>query len=120
MSSHCGRYPGCGCSKSMGTKCHLPNGHTELNKIEQAITTLSFVADKLFMAEFRVKIKWYTDLLHEVMKKRSLEVLPAALLICDTYYIKGNEFALIMVLAATVEIIEQQKNNNELHSNSKG
>ena len=26
MSSHCGRYPNCGCSSVAGTKCHLPYG----------------------------------------------------------------------------------------------
>lgn len=26
MSSHCSRYPNCGCSKEIGTKCHLPHG----------------------------------------------------------------------------------------------
>lgn len=26
MSSHCSRYPECGCSKEIGTKCHLPYG----------------------------------------------------------------------------------------------
>lgn len=25
MSSHCSRYPACGCSPDIGTKCHLPN-----------------------------------------------------------------------------------------------
>ena len=25
MSTHCPRYPECGCSESFGTKCHLPD-----------------------------------------------------------------------------------------------
>jgi len=30
MSTHCGRYPNCGCSSYIGTKCHLPEGHPAL------------------------------------------------------------------------------------------
>lgn len=30
MSSHCNRYPSCGCSSSVGTKCQLPEGDTRL------------------------------------------------------------------------------------------
>ncbi len=32
MSSHCGRYPNCGCSKEVGTKCHLPDDHSKLKE----------------------------------------------------------------------------------------
>lgn len=34
MSSHCNRYPECGCNSYCGTKCHLPDGHLDLLKIE--------------------------------------------------------------------------------------
>lgn len=34
MSSHCNRYPGCGCDSHMGTKCSLPDGHEDLLKKE--------------------------------------------------------------------------------------
>lgn len=34
MSSHCGRYPGCGCSSQIGTKCHLPDGDPRLGQKE--------------------------------------------------------------------------------------
>ena len=34
MSSHCGRYPKCGCSSVMGTKCHLPDGDMRLGEKE--------------------------------------------------------------------------------------
>jgi hypothetical protein len=30
MSTHCGRYPSCGCSSYIGTKCQLPEGHPPL------------------------------------------------------------------------------------------
>ena len=30
MSSHCSRYPTCGCSNSVGTKCYLPEGDSRL------------------------------------------------------------------------------------------
>lgn len=29
MSSHCNRYPSCGCSSSIGTKCHLVESDTK-------------------------------------------------------------------------------------------
>lgn len=34
MSSHCGRYPGCGCSSVVGTKCHLPDNDPSLKEKE--------------------------------------------------------------------------------------
>lgn len=34
MSSHCNRYPKCGCSPEIGSKCHLPEGHPSLSKME--------------------------------------------------------------------------------------
>lgn len=37
MSSHCNRYPGCGCSSSVGTKCHLPEGDTRLLQKETEV-----------------------------------------------------------------------------------
>lgn len=30
MSSHCSRYPVCGCYNDYGTKCHLPDGDDRL------------------------------------------------------------------------------------------
>ncbi len=30
MSSHCNRYPGCGCGSYVGTKCQLPEGDLRL------------------------------------------------------------------------------------------
>lgn len=30
MSSHCGRYPSCGCTKEIGSKCQLPSEHPRL------------------------------------------------------------------------------------------
>lgn len=32
MSSHCSRYPGCGCDSNCGTKCHLPDGDPRLSE----------------------------------------------------------------------------------------
>lgn len=34
MSSHCGRYPGCGCNSYCGTKCQLPEGDPRLKEKE--------------------------------------------------------------------------------------
>ena len=34
MSSHCGRYPGCGCTSHIGTKCHLPADDPRLKEKE--------------------------------------------------------------------------------------
>lgn len=34
MSSHCNRYPGCGCLPDVGTKCHLEEGNPKLNEKE--------------------------------------------------------------------------------------
>lgn len=35
MSSHCNRYPACGCLPDIGTKCQLPDGHVLLLRAEQ-------------------------------------------------------------------------------------
>ena len=37
MSSHCGRYPNCGCGSDMGTKCHLDPGDPQLLENEKNI-----------------------------------------------------------------------------------
>jgi len=34
MSSHCSRYPGCGCSSVIGTKCHLKDDDSRLKDKE--------------------------------------------------------------------------------------
>lgn len=34
MSSHCDRYPDCGCSSVIGTKCHLDGIDERLGQIE--------------------------------------------------------------------------------------
>lgn len=35
MSSHCNRYPNCGCRSDLGTKCHLPDGDPRLQEKEK-------------------------------------------------------------------------------------
>lgn len=34
MSSHCNRYPSCGCNSQVGTKCQLPADDPRLQQIE--------------------------------------------------------------------------------------
>lgn len=35
MSSHCNRYTTCGCTKEIGSKCQLPDGHPRLLEKEE-------------------------------------------------------------------------------------
>lgn len=37
MSSHCNRYPSCGCNSYMGTKCQLPADDPRLQQKEEEI-----------------------------------------------------------------------------------
>lgn len=37
MSSHCNRYPGCGCGSYVGTKCALPDNDPMLKQQEETI-----------------------------------------------------------------------------------
>ncbi len=37
MSSHCARYPKCGCPASIGTKCQLEDGNPRLGVVEPEI-----------------------------------------------------------------------------------
>lgn len=46
MSSHCSRYPSCGCSSSCGTKCQLPAGHPALLEKEPTIEEIKLKSDE--------------------------------------------------------------------------
>lgn len=54
MSSHCNRYPNCGCLPSVGTKCHLPEGDSKLlnKEIEPTEEEMNEFRKKLGLKHF--------------------------------------------------------------------
>ncbi len=49
MSTHCSRFPKCGCLKTIGTKCHLPEGDIRLMETEREPTDKDLIAFRKFM-----------------------------------------------------------------------
>lgn len=47
MSSHCSRYPACGCTSSIGVKCHLSEGDPRLLEKEVDNTADEIDWDKI-------------------------------------------------------------------------
>lgn len=44
MSSHCSKYPGCGCGPDVGTKCHMENyDQAEQDKINEQYKQIEFL-----------------------------------------------------------------------------
>ena len=66
-------------------------------------------AKKLFGAEYKAKIQWYIDTLNNYSAHYKVETLKAVIAICQTDIVKGNGMALMLFMAAAVEIIEPSK-----------
>lgn len=66
-------------------------------------------AQKLFGEEYPLKIRWYIDTLNAFSLKHGLETLNAVICICKENSIRNNGVALMMFIAAAVEIIEPSK-----------
>jgi peptide deformylase len=63
-------------------------------------------AKVLFADEYEKKIKWYKNVILRVCKDHSCDTLKAVLFICNMESIKDNGTAVMMFMAAAVEIVE--------------
>lgn len=63
----------------------------------------------LYGTEYQHKIKWYIDTLNGYAKHKSLDTLPAVIDYCSLPDVKENETAVMLFMAAAVEIIEPSK-----------
>lgn len=66
-------------------------------------------AKKLYGTEYKFKIKWYIDALNGYAKFKGLDTIPAAIDYCSTPDVSANGMAVMMFMAAAVEIIEPSK-----------
>lgn len=66
-------------------------------------------AKQLYGKEYREKLDWYTCRIYEYQKAQKVETLPAVLAICGLPSVKENEMAVMLFMAAAVEIIEPSK-----------
>jgi hypothetical protein len=63
----------------------------------------------LFADKYEEKIKWYKNVILRVCKDRGCDTLKAVLLICNMESVKENGTAVMMFMAAAVEIVEPSK-----------
>jgi hypothetical protein len=63
-------------------------------------------AKKLFKEEFQDKIKFYKDRIFKVMELSKVDELKAVSILCELPSVKDEAFAIMMFLAAVVEILE--------------
>ncbi len=75
-------------------------------------------AMKLFRDEYETKVKWYVDTLKAVMQKENLSELKAILFVSKLDSVKDNGVAIMMFMAAAVEIIEGKPKKGGQHTNS--
>lgn len=74
-------------------------------------------AMRLFKEEYTEKVKWYVDTLKAVMAKENLGELKAVLFVSKFDSIKDNGMAIMMFMAAAVEIIEGKPKKGGQHTN---
>lgn len=65
-------------------------------------------AKQLFSQEYKKKVEFYIDVIKMIMAKHKLDVLPAVLKIIEDPTIAGNEIAVMMLMSATLDIIDEQ------------
>lgn len=66
-------------------------------------------AKKLYGTEYKFKIKWYIDALNSYAKYKGLDTIPAAIDYCSDPQASVNGMAVMLFMAAAVEIIEPSK-----------
>ena len=66
-------------------------------------------AKKFYKDEYDKKIKWYVDILKAIMLTENLDELKAFLFVSELEHIKDEGTALMFFAAATVELIENEK-----------
>lgn len=65
-------------------------------------------AKQLFGQEYKKKVEFYIDVIKMIMAKHKLDVLHAVLKIVEDPTIAGNEIAVMMLMSATLDIIDEQ------------
>lgn len=75
-------------------------------------------AKKLFKDEYPDKISWYVTTLRGVMEKEKLGELKAVLFVSELDSVKDNGMAIILFMAAAVEIIEGKPKRGGQHTNT--
>jgi hypothetical protein len=66
-------------------------------------------AKALHGAEYETELKWYIARIYDYQKSQKVETLPAVSAICSRPIVKENPSAIMMFMAAAVEIIEPSK-----------
>lgn len=66
-------------------------------------------AKKLYGDEYKDKMKWYIDTLNKYAKLNKTDTLKAVISICKKSPIKENGMAVMLFMAAAVEVIESSK-----------
>lgn len=66
-------------------------------------------AKKLYGTEYKYKIKWYVDALNGYAKHIGRDTLSAVIEFCSKPDVSVNEMAVMLFMAAAVEIIEPSK-----------
>lgn len=74
-------------------------------------------AKKLFGQEYDEKIKWYVDVLKSVMSKEKIGELKSVLFVSKLDSVKENGMAIMMFMAAAVELIEGKPKKGGRHTN---
>lgn len=65
-------------------------------------------AMRFFKHEYKEKVQWYKDVLLAANRKDKTDTLKSVLTICNYDAIKQNGMAIIMFMAAAVDIIENE------------
>jgi hypothetical protein len=87
----------------------------KINKMEQEIKIAAKLyqcrdtAKKLFKDEFNEKISWYKEKIIKAKEDLNMDVLETVLELCNIPSVKENGMALMLFMAAAVEILEPSK-----------
>lgn len=66
-------------------------------------------AKALFGNEYKERLNYYRHVIDQHKLNQQIDTLPAVLAICSLPHVKENEMAVMMFMAAAVEIIEPSK-----------
>ncbi len=72
---------------------------------------------RLYMDEYSEKISFYITALNGVMATEKLDVLKAVLYVSELDSVKDNGMAIMLFMAAAVEIIESKPKKGGQHTN---
>lgn len=75
-------------------------------EVAQKLEKCRDTAKRFFKDEFPDKVKPYMDLIEAVMKAKTIDVIPALLIISETETYLSEGMTQMMFMAATVELIE--------------